>query len=103
MSPQDIGKLMKSCPIAETLTLKSAADAYVTADSSLLNYYNHHVYRVYNQRRFFEAAQDSMITPYDAGFRPVSYSPSASLSSAMLLESGDYILLENGDILLLES
>lgn len=92
---------MKACTIAETLTLKSAADSYVVADPLLLNYYNNHVYRVYNQRRFFEAAGDSMISPYDGGFRPTSYSPSSS-SSHILLEIGDDLLLESGDYFLLE-
>lgn len=88
---------MKSCTIAETLTLRAAADDYVAADPTLLNYYNHHVYRVYNMRRFFEAGGASMITPYDGGFRPTTYS-----LPHLLLENGDNILLESGGAILLE-
>lgn len=43
-----------------------------------------------------------MITPYDAGFRPIGYSPSVS-SSFLLLEDGvSDVLLESGDKVILE-
>ncbi len=60
---------------AQLLTLKTEADAMVQADPTQLAWFLRHIYREYNKKRFFECGGTSMITPYDGGFTPTSYSP----------------------------
>jgi hypothetical protein len=81
-------------------TLKAEADAFVVANSTLLNYARNHWYREYNRRKFFLCQRNDMISPYDGGFRPTTYTP--SVSNVLLLEDGTDLLLEDGTNILLE-
>ena len=81
-------------------SLKEEVDDLVISSPSLLNYAINHPYREFNKRKMLICQGSGMITPYDAGYRPINYVPSAG--SRILLESGDFILLESGDKLLLE-
>lgn len=88
-------------PCADLESLKDQVDEYIIENPGLINYAIEHPYREYNRRKFYLCAGDGMITPYDAGFRPTSYTPSTG-GSYILLEDNTEILLENGDNLLLE-
>lgn len=86
---------------ADLVTLKNEADVIAVATPAHFPWLLHHVYREYNKRRFFYSAGSDMITPYDGGFTPISYTPAAG-GDVLLLESGDDVLLEDGDNILLE-
>ena len=87
---------------AELATLKTEADAFVAIYPDLLPWFIDHVYREYNKRISLECPLGTLITPMDAGYRPVDYNPISGSSPALLLESGGYILLESGGKILLE-
>ncbi len=57
----------------DIFSLKIEADSMVAANSGLLSYFNDHVYREYNKNVAYYNT-GAMITPYDAGLRPISYS-----------------------------
>lgn len=78
---------------AELATLKAEADAFVSADPTLLSWFLDHVYREYNKRILLECPLGTPITPTDSGLRPIGYDPSGGF---LLLEDGGYLLLEDG-------
>ena len=86
---------------ADLDTLKSQIDSYVTDNPSLLSNAIQHIYREFNKRKYKICGGIGMIEPYDAGFRPTSYTPSIG-AGYILLENDAEILLENGENLLHE-
>lgn len=81
-------------------TLKSEADSFVASYPTILDYAINHWYREYNRRKYLYCGGADMISPFDAGFRPIGYLG----LDPFLLEVGtsESILLEDGTPLLLE-
>lgn len=61
---------------AQLSVLKAEADQMAIDNPTLLLWFRHHVYREYNKRKFLYCGGADMISPYDAGFAPTSYTPS---------------------------
>ena len=80
-------------------SLRTDIDDAYTSGAYTLHEVQDRLGREYNKRCFALGATPSLISPYDAGLRPTSYSISSS--DLLLIDGGDLILIDGDDMILI--